>query len=87
LLLLFLLLRRSGDGSELWCMTEGDGCDFAFRVLFALIPTLVCGHWRGQWTEINSHYLPPTRVYMGIDCVEMAGALGYEAPFTARLLA
>ena len=37
--------------------------------------------------KFNSHYLPPTRVYMGVDCVEMAGALGYEAPFTARLLA
>ena len=37
--------------------------------------------------KILGHYLLPTGVYMGVDCVEMAGALGYEAPFTARLLA
>jgi hypothetical protein len=68
-------------------MHEGGGCDFAFKVLYVLIPTWVCGRWSGQWTEILCHYLLPTGVCMGVECVEMAGALGYEAPFTARLLA
>jgi hypothetical protein len=39
------------------CYHEGGGCDFAFKVLYVLIPTWVCGRWSGQWTEILCHYL------------------------------